>query len=79
MSHCKQCHKLKRRFCRYCEPQEYIDMLHRAMMDMQEEFFPKRKWVDLTEEDYVIINSLCERKLEAAEYAAHLLKEKNCE
>lgn len=38
----------------------------------------KRAWVDLTEEDYVIINQLCDKKLEAAEYAAHLLKEKNC-
>ena len=38
---------------------------------------PQRTWVELTEEDYVLISQLCKAKLEAAEYAAHLLKEKN--
>jgi len=37
----------------------------------------KREWVELTEEDYVLINQLCKKPLEAAEYAAHLLKGKN--
>ena len=38
---------------------------------------PQRTWVELTEEDYVLISQLCKAKLEAAKYAAHLLKEKN--
>ena len=38
---------------------------------------PSKPWVGLTEEDYVLIHQLCEKKLEAAEYAEHLLREKN--
>ena len=38
---------------------------------------PSKPWVELTEEDYVCISQLCEKKLEAAEYAEHLLREKN--
>ena len=38
---------------------------------------PSKPWVGLTEEDYVLISQLCEKKLEAAEYAEHLLREKN--
>jgi len=69
-------------------PKEQLDlMVTKANMELiarldtlitrLEQQHTKKEWVDLTEEDYVIINSLCERKLEAAEYAAHLLKEKN--
>jgi hypothetical protein len=30
MSYCESCGKLKRGICRFCQPQEYIDMLHKA-------------------------------------------------
>jgi hypothetical protein len=38
---------------------------------------PKREWVELTEEDYVCVHQLCKTPIQGAEYAAHLLKEKN--
>ena len=34
-------------------------------------------WVGLTEEDFVLVNQLCDTPIQGAEYAAHLLKEKN--
>ena len=38
---------------------------------------PKREWVDLTEEDFSIINQSCFTKLQAATSAESILKERN--
>ncbi len=51
MSHCESCGKLKRGLCRYCQPQEYIDMMQQALMDLANEPLLKREWVGLTKEE----------------------------
>ena len=51
MSHCESCGKLKRGLCRYCQPQEYIDMMQQALMDLANEPLLKREWVGLTDEE----------------------------
>ncbi len=53
MSHCESCGKLKRGLCRYCQPQEYIDMMQQALMDLANEPLLKRTWVGLTDEDEI--------------------------
>ena len=50
MSHCPQCNKLMRGVCRYCQPQEYIDVVQQAFMDFADEL-PQRTWVGLTDEE----------------------------
>jgi hypothetical protein len=50
MSHCPQCKKLMRGVCRFCQPQEYIDVVHQAFMDLADEL-TQRTWVGLTDEE----------------------------
>ena len=63
MSHCPQCNKLMRGICRYCQPQEYIDMQGKAITELVNDMKPQRpatelrtvapphKWVGLTDEE----------------------------
>lgn len=37
----------------------------------------QRTWVELTEEDFVLVNQLCKTPLQAAAYTEHLIREKN--
>ena len=50
MNHCPQCKKLMRGVCRFCQPQEYIDVVHQAFMDLADEL-TQRTWVGLTDEE----------------------------
>ena len=50
MSHCPQCNKLMRGVCRFCQPQEYIDVVQQALMDLSGEL-TQRPWVGLTKEE----------------------------
>ena len=52
MSHCPQCNKLMRRVCRFCQPQEYIDVVQQALMDLSNER-TQRKWVGLTVDELI--------------------------
>jgi hypothetical protein len=37
----------------------------------------QREWVELTEEDYVLVNQFCISPIQAAEFVNRLLKERN--
>lgn len=50
MSHCPQCKKLMRGVCRFCQPQEYINVVQQAFMDFADEI-KQRTWVGLSDED----------------------------
>ena len=85
MSHCPQCNKLMRGVCRYCQPQEYIDVVQQAFMDFADEL-PQRTWVGLTDEEKSEIKKQANYNWEttAGEYASKVqdlteakLKEKN--
>ena len=48
----------------------------------QDEFFnkqnkSKRKWIEMSEADYVLVQQLCKTPIEAAEFVNNLLKGKN--
>jgi hypothetical protein len=58
MSHCPQCKKLMRGVCRFCQPQEYIDVVHQAFMDLADEL-TQRTWVGLTEDEILSISADC--------------------
>ena len=78
MSHCPQCKKLMRGVCRFCQPQEYIDMVHQAFMDLADEL-TQRTWVGLTEDEVFEISNKMPYadRFDFAEAIEAKLKEKN--
>ena len=61
------------------QPQQELVCVCGAVWEGQELIYttPQRTWVGLTEEDFVLVNQLCINPIDAAEFVAHLLKEKN--
>ena len=77
MSHCPQCNKLMRGVCRYCQPQEYIDVVQQALMDLADEL-TQRPWVNLTSEEIGEIYRVgWANNMELARAIEAKLKEKN--
>jgi len=81
MSHCESCGKLKRGLCRYCQPQEYIDMMQQALMDLAKEPLLKREWRWLTDEEiYDAFDTIIEEPEQAIQFCYNIqakLKELN--
>jgi hypothetical protein len=80
MSHCPQCKKLMRGVCRFCQPQEYIDVVHQAFMDLADEL-TQRTWVGLTDEEVKnFVQAVWPREATPADYIRAIeakLKDKN--
>jgi hypothetical protein len=77
MSHCPQCKKLMRGVCRFCQPQEYIDVVQQALMDLADEL-TQRPWVNLTSEEIGEIYRVgWANNMELARAIEAKLKEKN--
>ena len=77
MSHCPQCKKLMRGVCRFCQPQEYIDVVQQALMDLADEL-TQRPWVNLTSEEIGEIYRVgWANNMELARAIEEKLKEKN--
>lgn len=76
MSHCPQCNKLMRRVCRFCQPQDYIDVVQQALMDLSNER-TQRPWVGLTGQEKALIASVSLDVHDAVHRTEDKLKEKN--